>query len=254
MKINKEIKVAIFVLIAGTMLYTGFNFLKGIDFFSSTKRYYAVYANVDGLTVSNPVIMNGLSVGRVGEIVILNDANQSLKVGIDINKEVLVGDSAKAIISNLSLIGGKAITLKLGNPAKPLPEKSMLISEVEQSLSDKLGEKFNPILTNLDMTVKRFNNLLSDKNTNKISAILQNLEKTSLMLNAMMDVNGKTIYATTSNLQKLTGSLVETEKQLKPLLVKANTLADSLNRMKLVSTIDKKIGRASCRERVCSTV
>jgi len=196
------------------------------------KFVYGFYKNTEIWAISKTTQNNIVELLPKKNVAVIN-------LGIDVNKEVLVGDSAKAIISNLSLIGGKAITLKLGNPAKPLPEKSMLISEVEQGLTDKLGERFNPMVSDLEITVKHINNLLSEKNTQSISAVLQNLEKTSVMLNSIMDVNGKTIYSTTSNLQKLTGSLVETEKELKPLLSKANTLADSLNRMKLVSTIDK---------------
>jgi phospholipid/cholesterol/gamma-HCH transport system substrate-binding protein len=238
MKIHKEVKVAIFVIIAGTMLYTGFNFLKGIDFFSTTKRYYAVYPNVSGLTVSNPVMMNGLAVGRVGEIVIMNDSAQTLQVALDIKKDVIIGDSSKSIISNLGLLGGKAIVIKLGNQKKPIPEKGLLMSEIEKELTDQVGESLSPIVSNLDLTIRRVNGILSEKNVNNITSMISNLEQTTILLNKMLDANGKTIYASTSNLQKLTGSLVETEKQLKPLLEKANTLADSLNRMKLVSTID----------------
>jgi len=51
-KLSKEFKVGILALLAGVMLYYGFNFLKGVDFFSKTNKYYAVYENIDGLQVS----------------------------------------------------------------------------------------------------------------------------------------------------------------------------------------------------------
>jgi hypothetical protein len=44
------------------------NFLKGIDFFSTSEKYYVVYQNVDQLTESNQVFLNGYAVGRVSNI------------------------------------------------------------------------------------------------------------------------------------------------------------------------------------------
>jgi hypothetical protein len=37
------------MVLALALLYFGFNFLKGIDFFSTTNKYYAIYQNVDKL-------------------------------------------------------------------------------------------------------------------------------------------------------------------------------------------------------------
>jgi phospholipid/cholesterol/gamma-HCH transport system substrate-binding protein len=182
--------------------------------------------------------MNGLSVGRVSQILIMNDSAHTLKVKLDIDKAVVIGDSSKAVISNLSLIGGKAIVIYLGNPKKPMPENSLLLSEVEKSLTDKISQKTEPIIANLGVTLERVNGMMSEKNINTISNIINNLNQTSVLLNKLIDANGKSITATTSNIQKLTSSLVETEKQLKPLLEKANTIADSVSRMKLVATID----------------
>ena len=54
---NKEIKVGIIGVVGLVFFYLGSNFLKGIDFFSPINRYYAVYENVDGLIVANPIIV-----------------------------------------------------------------------------------------------------------------------------------------------------------------------------------------------------
>ena len=78
MKLSKEFKVGLFMVVAITLLYFGFNFLKGIDFFSSSKKYYAVYENVDKLTESNQVFLNGLAVGRVSHIQIEQRRNRVL--------------------------------------------------------------------------------------------------------------------------------------------------------------------------------
>jgi phospholipid/cholesterol/gamma-HCH transport system substrate-binding protein len=76
MKISKEAKVGILAVVALAMLYFGFNYLKGSDIFSRSNKYVVVYDNVDGLTPSNPVQLNGLNVGRVDRIDILQQEGQ----------------------------------------------------------------------------------------------------------------------------------------------------------------------------------
>ena len=63
MKFSKEVKVGLFMILAIVMLYFGFNFLKGIDFLSSDHKYYAIYKNVDKLTESNQIFLNGCAGG-----------------------------------------------------------------------------------------------------------------------------------------------------------------------------------------------
>ena len=236
-KIHKETKVAVFVIIAGVMLYTGFNFLKGIDFFSKTKRYYVNYPNVAGLTASNSVIVNGLSVGRIKEISINNDKDHSLKVALDIDKTIVIGDSAVAKITSTDILGSKALVILLGNSDKPLPEGTFIRGEIEKGFADKLAEKAIPMVTSASNSIERVNQLMSNRNIQSIALSLENMQKTTSVLKNILTTNKENIEETTNNLKKLTASLIESEKQLKPLLVKVNIFADSLNKMQLASTI-----------------
>ena len=94
---NREFKVGLFAVIALAALYYGFYFLKGIDFFSTTTKYYVVYDNVDNLAVSNPVQVSGFAVGRVSDIRIQTDKNHRVLVEIDIDSKIKLGDSTKEI-------------------------------------------------------------------------------------------------------------------------------------------------------------
>src|SRR3954464_11799072 len=96
-------------LVSGVMLYLGFNFLKGTDFFSPIKTYYVFYNDIDGLTVSNPVVINGFTVGRVNNIVLDQAHGNRIQVELQIDKDILLGDSTKALLASLDLLGGKSI-------------------------------------------------------------------------------------------------------------------------------------------------
>ena len=65
------------------ILYFGFNFLKGIDFFNTTKKYYAIYENVNNLAVSNPVQVSGYAIGRVSDIKIMDNKKHTVLVEMD---------------------------------------------------------------------------------------------------------------------------------------------------------------------------
>ena len=112
---SKEIKVGLIGIIGLVLFYLGSNFLKGIDFFSPINRYYALYENVDGLIVANPVIVNGYSVGRVSEIRILQERENKILVSMDIDKDLIIGRSSKATLSSNDFLGSKAIVLSIGD-------------------------------------------------------------------------------------------------------------------------------------------
>ena len=68
MKKSSEFLIGLFTCILLVVLYWGINFLKGENLFSNKRFYYALYENIDGLTISWPVTVNGFKVGQVSNI------------------------------------------------------------------------------------------------------------------------------------------------------------------------------------------
>jgi phospholipid/cholesterol/gamma-HCH transport system substrate-binding protein len=235
---NKEFKVGLFVAAAITLLYFGFNFLKGIDFFSTTNKFFVIYDNVDQLAVSNPVLINGFAVGRVNHIKILQNRQNKVLVELMIDEDIQLGDSTKAIL-NSDFLGGKSILLSIGKVIKPLEPNDTLIAEVAKGMLDVLSETATPVADNLQTTLRKFNVILDNltKNSQQLDAIFLKLQATPDLLN-------KTIVTANSSVQDLSVSykavaenLNTTLTELKPVIANFSVLSDSLKRMELNKTV-----------------
>lgn len=239
MKFSKEFKIGLLALISGTVLYLGFNFLKGQDFFSSTNKYYVWYNKVDGLTISNPVTLNGLTIGRVNATRLVQSRGNKILVELQVNEEIILGDSTLALISSQSLVGGKVVTLILGPNTKTYENGDTLRGEVEKGFAQIIGDKATPVIANLDTSIYRINQMLSPENNANLKRILQNLAAISYSTKMTLDANSKNIEGVTANLNTLSASLVETEKAFKPIIAKMDRFADSLNDLELKKTVLK---------------
>jgi phospholipid/cholesterol/gamma-HCH transport system substrate-binding protein len=236
--ITKEVKVGLLAIIAGTVLYLGFNFLKGIDFLSPTSTYWVVYEDVGGLTVSNPVLLNGLQVGRV-HTTKLRNSDHKILVQLEIDNDVPIGDSSVALLANNGILGGKAIVLVTNVVNKNLEDGDTLIAAKERGVQDIIYDKAGPVINDLDTMIVGLNGVLTQiRAEERLAKILANFQKISQQLDLLLYDNSKNLNGITTNFNKLSASLVETEKSLKPLLDKMNTLADSLNQMPLAQTVE----------------
>jgi len=239
MKISKEAKVGIMAIFAIVMLYLGFHILKGSDVFSRTYKYYVIYDNIDGLTASNPVLLNGLNVGRVQGIKLLQDRQNKLLVTLDIQKGIALPQGTSATLADGGLLGGKVIHIVMGTSASVLADNDTLIGTKEAGISALLQEKALPLATHADSLVRNLDVVAAGfKETGLIlNQVLRNYDQTGNSIQGLLTENRKNLLAMTTNLNKLSASLIETEKELKPLLAKTGTLADSLNALRLGETV-----------------
>jgi len=237
---NKELKVGLFSAVTLVLLYFGFNFLKGIDFFQKKKLYYAVYENIDQLAVSQPVLVNGFAVGRVSHIRIMQNRNNHVLVEMEIDADIVITDSTKAIL-NSELLGGKSVLLNMGRSRKVLKEGDTLRAEVAKGMFDVLSETATPVATDLQTTMRKFNATVDNfsKIFAKLDIILTKLETTPDLIN-------KTLGTTNTNIEVLSASLkTDADKmnqmmdELRPTLANFRTLSDSLRRLHMNETLHK---------------
>lgn len=239
MKISQEIKVGLLAVVALLMLFFGFNFLKGSDFFSSNHKYTVIYDNIDGLTASNPVQINGLTVGQIRNIKILQDQGNKLLVTIEVKSGIRVTRGSRAVLADDGLLGGKLIRLGINPGATELENGGMLVSAKESGLSALIKEKTLPVLNNVDSLTYQLNKVVGqfDQTGVVLNQTLRSANAGVRTLDLAIAENRAGLKATLDNVNRLSNSLVETEKQLKPILAKADTFADSLQGLQLKQTL-----------------
>jgi phospholipid/cholesterol/gamma-HCH transport system substrate-binding protein len=240
-KLSREFKVGLLVTSAIALLYIGFNFLKGISVFSKTATYYAVYENIDGLTVSNPVVVNGLNVGRVSRIqLVQNDVNMVV-VEIQVGSDLKLGDSTRALLINSDFLGSKAIQLEIGSIDRPLESGDTLIATVDPSITEFLMQKALPVANSIDILIRNVNKLIDEfaGNGERIDLIMENALQTSEVAKEMAIENRRNIQLITRNISEITSELNIASKELVPLLAKMDQVADSLAAISVSESIAK---------------
>ncbi|MFD3408184.1 MlaD family protein [Aquirufa sp. HETE-83D] len=239
---SNELKVGFLALLAFLILYFGFNFLKGNDVFSSARVYYVEYENVDGLMVSNQVMVNGIEVGKVKKVEIQPTKANKILVTLRLSQDIVIPDKTVAVLSDGALLGGKIIRLRLEGKGN-LAEDSFLKGETEVGVTALLKERAIPVIANADSLLVSFRQI-SDK-FDHTGTYLNTLLKTSNetvsningSVNGIVADNRTNVAQISANMKVLSADLVETEKQLRPLLTKFNTVADSLNALKIGKTL-----------------
>ena len=237
---NKELIVGLFAAVTLVLLYFGFNFLKGTDFFSSNNKYYTVFDNVDQLAVGNSVLVNGFAVGRVSKISIMKNRQDKVLVELNIDSNIKLGDSSKAIL-NSDFLGTKSILISIGRIKKELKPRDTLKSEVAKGMLDVLSETATPVADNLQTTLRKFNEIIDKltKNATQLEVIFEKFKATPDLLNkTIVNANGK-MDEMSGSFKSVTDNLNNTLRELEPTVKNFKTISDSLKRLQLNQTITK---------------
>jgi phospholipid/cholesterol/gamma-HCH transport system substrate-binding protein len=239
-KKNKELVVGLFMTVTLVLLYYGFYFLKGNDFFSTKTKYYAVYDNIDQLAAGNPVLVNGYAVGQVSKIKILQKKQNRVLVELNIDSDVMLGDSTKAILDS-DFLGGKSILLSIGKVTTPKSPNDTIQAVVAKGMFDVISETATPVADNVQVTLRKFNGIIDNltKNTQQLDAIFAKLQSTPDLLNqTLSNANGK-MDEISGTLKSVAENLNGTLMELDPTLKNFKVLSDSLKQLHLNQTLTR---------------
>ena len=236
---SKEFKVGLFAIISGAIFYFGFNYLKGIDFFSTSNKYYALYNNIDGLNVSNPVIVNGYAVGKVSEIKILQNRGNKVLVELDVKGDLVIGEGTSATLYNSDFLGSKAILLEIGDVNKPLENGDTIKSDVDKGLAAIL-ERAQPLTDDIGVTISRMNEILlgMEGAGEEIKGTLQALKVTTENANTLITLSKRNMATTFANINELLVNINGKVSSIEPLIANANKTLETVNELELDSAVN----------------
>ena len=240
MKNNKELMVGLFMTVTIVMLYMGFYFLKGNDFFSTKTKYYVIYDNIDQLAAGNPVLVNGYAVGQVSRIKILQNKQNKVLVELNIDSDVALGDSTKAILDS-DFLGGKSILLSIGKVTTPKLPNDTIQAQVAKGMFDVLSETATPVADNVQITLRKFNGIIDNltKNTQQLDVIFAKMQTTPDLLNALLRNGNDKMTDISGSIKSVTDNLSGTLRELDPTLKNFKILSDSLKQLQLNQTLLK---------------
>jgi phospholipid/cholesterol/gamma-HCH transport system substrate-binding protein len=260
MKISNETKIGALTSIAIVLLILGFNFLKGKDLFSHSKKIYAVFKNVEGLELSNAVTIKGLNVGSVYAIKAIDKNIDGIQVTVSMKEDVNIPKNSIASI-NSGLINSANIIIKKGDAMEFLQDGDTMATIDKGSVLNEFQASLNPVISTLNGTLSSLDSLIQVVGSmfnpavkNNFSSIIANLAKSSASLQIMLNDrtsalahsmthldsftnnlanNNQRITGTLDNLEKTTAKLsnAKIDETLQSAQAAMNSLKDALNKV-----------------------
>jgi len=233
LKYTKEVKTGILAVVAILILIFGYYFLKGQNLLDSSRTFHAIYADVEGLSTSSPVTINGHRVGQVTKIGFL-DQTGLLVVTFTVDTDFKFSRNSLAQIYGGGIIGGKSLGIvpeyEMGQNAK---SGDTLPSDIEEGIMELVNERLTPLqikveraIVSSDSLITAFNEVLNSETRNNISAsfedlaeTIRSLKETSQSLSGIIEGNSNKLTNTFTNLEETS--------------TKFNRFSDSLSQVNL---------------------
>lgn len=248
---TREVKVGLMVISAIFVLYFGFNFLKGIDIFSSVNNYYATYENIGGLVKSSPVYIKGYKVGQVEEIHYDFMHHPSFIIRLSVSRDIRLPKGTQVQLYDDGLMGGKAIQLILPENSTPdqfCNSRDTLQSSVGIGLVDKITSGLMPDIQSIskqtDSLIRSVRMLIQNKSIDKSLASIEkttsDLSVSSSRLKALMNNDLPHIVG---NVNTITNDFKQISGNLKKIDY-AQTIADVNHTIANLNLITDKINNS----------
>ncbi|HEV7782318.1 MAG TPA: MlaD family protein [Chitinophagaceae bacterium] len=244
MKISNETKVGILTITALTILIIGFNFLKGKNLFSKSKKIYAVFSDLGTLEKSNEVKINGLPIGSVADKKELDKDVSGIIVTINLTRDVNIPRNSVAFISS-GLVGASFIVIEKGNSTEYLKIGDTLRTRVDNGILGDVKAQLNPtlakvrdVLDSLKSTLSGANAIFSFENKRNIMQTMENLNRASSSLNSLLNSETGPLGRTLNNAADLTAELKKNTENINATIGNAKIASEKLAKLELQPTID----------------
>lgn len=241
---SKSIIVGLSFVGAILLFIWGYNYLKGKSLTKEYPHYYAVYNNVNELSVANKVLINGMTVGQVEKLYFNPKQDGTIIVMFSASSDVRIPANSVAYVTN-DFLGSNTINIDLGDSPCDAKPGDTLASANERGITDLITTKLVPLkdkiemlVMSIDTLVDRLNYVFDDKmqadvksSVSDFSVSINNLKNISDDLQEVMDSEKGKISDIVENVDNISGNLSAVSDSLAQ--IKYNQLVTSLQ-----STVD----------------
>lgn len=250
-KIRKETKIGILLLVAVAVAYAGVSYLKGIHVFAKPTIYYGVYEKINGLNASNPVVVNGYKVGQVKSIDLIDGKKGKLLVTLMIYEDIQLPKDSRAVLRSSDLLGSMQVQLQLGKSNVYAMSGDTLTPDIEGDLVDEVNEQIRPIkikaeslISSVDSVIKVVEVILNAQSQNNIiesfsgiNNAIASLERTAFQIDTIVREERDRVSAIFENVQNLSKVMSNNTEELENIIKNFSALSDTLAKADIASTI-----------------
>jgi phospholipid/cholesterol/gamma-HCH transport system substrate-binding protein len=247
------IKIGIITSLIIFALIWGVNYLKGKDIFSSEYIYYVVYDRIDGLQVSNPVLVNGYTVGQVRNIGFLPDNSGKIVVTMALTQNFNIPGNTIARIFSSDLMGTKAVELIFGKTDYFQQPGDTLKPDFEGSLQEMVSVQMLPLknkaedlMKQMEDAIEIINYIFNEKTQANIMAsfedikiTFENLKNSSSNLDTIVYSNKNRLDAIMSNIESISANIEKNNDNVSRVLDNTSRISDSLANSNITQTINQ---------------
>ena len=232
MKIKKELKIGAIAVAALALFIWGYNFLKGSSIFSHEYKLYAHYPNSNGLSTSDPVILNGYKIGQVETIKFAPNNDGSLIISLIITSSFPIPDNSIAKIVSTSITGSKGVEIFMGDSKNYLSHGDSIRSELDPSMIDMLAKEIMPLkekveglVEQLNITAQSINDILNEQSRQNIIESLENLKNITYMATRQKN----NLDAIMNNTKSFTEELKQSSEHFDHIVKNVSNITDDIS-------------------------
>ena len=223
MKLSREVKTGILVLLGILAVIMGFSYLKSSSIFDNSRTFYAVYDHVGGLQSGTQVSLNGLVVGNVSSIR-FKDASGKLLVTFVVNNEFEFSENSKVELFDTGIIGGKGLQIIPAFDGGPNAKSGdTLATSSKPGLTELVQQKLTPLQMSLESTFSDADTLLTNINSilddgtkrdlrqsiANLNVLLSTFQGSATKLNTLLEENGSQLDSTLKNVNTITNNFAK---------------------------------------------
>lgn len=248
MKVSKEFKTGLVVILSTALLIFGVNYLKGNSFFGGDDVYHAYFPTSGTLTPSSPVTLNGVEIGKVLSVdlvdpnkyvdpekrvlVRFNVQSENLKIARKSGIEIVPGLLATGIELQQNFYGDEGFhevgdTLQ-GSVSQEITEQiETQLLPVKRKMEDLMGSVegiVNSITVFWDTSAAH----TLDQGLNEVKIAISRFGKVAYNVDNLIDDQKEKLGRIFDNVENITQNFKKTNDEIRNAVGNVNNLTDTL--------------------------